>query len=78
MLLLHGLSDSWRSFELALPHLPDSIRVFALSLRGHGDSRRPEAGYHFRDFAADVAAFMDALDLESTVVVGHSMGSAVA
>lgn len=78
VVLLHGVTDSWRSFERVLPYLPSSIRVFALSQRGHGDSDRPEASYHPRDFAADVAAFMDALKLESAVIVGHSMGSYVA
>lgn len=78
VMLLHGVTDSWHSFEPVLPHLPNSIRAFALSQRGHGDSSRPETGYHPRDFARDVAAFMDALKLESAVIVGHSMGSYVA
>ncbi|WP_052367683.1 alpha/beta fold hydrolase [Algiphilus aromaticivorans] len=78
VVLLHGLSDSWYSYERVLPHLPGSIRAFALTLRGHGDSSRPEAGYRFQDYAADVAAFMDALGVEAAVVVGHSLGSAVA
>lgn len=78
VVLLHGLSDSWRSFEPVLPHLPDSIRAFALSQRGHGDSSRPEAGYGARILAADVAAFLDALHVDAAVVVGHSLGSAVA
>jgi non-heme chloroperoxidase len=77
-LLLHGFSDSWHSFELVLPHLPESIRVFTLSQRGHGDSSRPEGTYRIHDFVADVAAFMDALDLQEAVILGHSMGSAVA
>jgi non-heme chloroperoxidase len=78
VLLLHGLSDSWRSFELVLPHLPGSIRAFSLSQRGHGDSDRPESGYQIKDLAEDVKAFMDALDIEKAVILGHSMGSAVA
>ena len=78
VVLLHGYTDSWRSFELALPRLPESIRAFALSQRGHGDSEKPAAGYLPRDFAADVAAFMDALKLKRAIIVGHSMGSAVA
>ena len=40
VIFLHGVTDSWRSFEPVLPHLPGSIRAFALSLRGHGDSSR--------------------------------------
>lgn len=78
VVLLHGITDSCRSFETVVSHLPESIRAFALSQRGHGDSERPESGYHPRDFAADVAAFLDAFDLGSAVVAGHSMGSHVA
>ena len=58
-----------------LPHLPTSFRAFAVTQRGHGDSGRPAAGYRTRDFAADVAAFADALSLGPVLVVGHSMGS---
>jgi pimeloyl-ACP methyl ester carboxylesterase len=78
VVLLHGGTDSWRSFEPVLPFLPSSIRAFALTQRGHGDASRPAAGYHPRDFAADVAAFLDSQGLESAVVAGHSMGSTVA
>lgn len=78
VLLLHGLSDSWHSYEQVLPHLPEDLRAFALTLRGHGDSSRPEGGYRFEDYAADVAAFMDAFHLEAAVIVGHSLGSSIA
>jgi non-heme chloroperoxidase len=78
MLLLHGVTDSWRSFEGVLPYLPESIHSFALTQRGHGDADRPDAGYRIRDFAADVAAFVDAHGLGPTIIVGHSMGSTVA
>lgn len=78
VILLHGVTDSWRSFEPMLPYLPESLRVFALSQRGHGDSDRPAAGYLFPQFAADVAAFMDAVGIDSAVIVGSSMGSSVA
>src|SRR5918994_40377 len=57
VVLLHGGTDSWRSFQPVLPYLPSSIRAFALTQRGHGDARRPGSGYHPREFAADVAAF---------------------
>ena len=75
MLLLHGVTDSRRSFDPVLPHLPESIHAFALTQRGHGDADRPAAGYRTRDFASDALAFMDALGLGPAVLVGHSMGS---
>jgi non-heme chloroperoxidase len=76
--LLHGITDSWRSFEGVLPHLPTSLHTFALSQRGHGDAARPVTGYYPQDFAADLAAFIDALNLGPAVIVGHSMGSYIA
>ena len=75
VLMLHGVTDSWRSFTPVLPHLPASIHAFALSQRGHGDSDCPAAGYRTREFAADLAAFTGVLGLEPAVIVGHSMGS---
>jgi pimeloyl-ACP methyl ester carboxylesterase len=78
VIMLHGFTDSWRSFERVLPYLPDSLNAFAITQRGHGDSEHPEQGYEVRDFVADVAAFMDALGIGQAIVVGHSMGSIVA
>jgi pimeloyl-ACP methyl ester carboxylesterase len=75
VVMLHGVTDSWHSFGPVLPHLPESVHAFALTQRGHGDADRPASGYRTRDFAADVAAFADALRLGPVVVVGHSMGS---
>lgn len=78
VVLLHGLTDSWRSFERAMPHLPGSIRGFSLTQRGHGDASRPETGYRPVDFSEDVAAFMDAVHLDKAVIAGHSSHSFVA
>ena len=78
VVFLHGWSDSWRSFEPLLPQLPPEIRAIALSLRGHSESSRPETGYGTGDFAADVVGFLDAMEIESAVIVGHSMGSTIA
>lgn len=78
VLLLHGASDSWHSYELLLPHLPASMRAYALTHRGHGDADRPTDGYGPGDFAADVVAFMDALDIPSALLVGHSLSTTIA
>jgi pimeloyl-ACP methyl ester carboxylesterase len=78
VILLHGYTDSRRSYDRILPLLPSSFHVFAVTHRGHGDSGKPEAGYTPSHFAADLAAFLDAMRIESAVIVGHSMGSTVA
>jgi len=78
VILLHGYTDSWRSFESVLPYLPHNLRVFAITQRGHGNSSKPDSGYHPTDFAADIAAFIKMMDLGSVIIVGHSMGGVIA
>lgn len=78
VVLLHGVTDSLRSWEPVLPYLPSSIRAFAVTQRGHGDADRPAAGYHPHDFATDVVAFLDAVGVEQAVLAGHSMSSYIA
>lgn len=78
IVLLPGLTDSWRSYERVLPFLPSSVRVIAVSLRGHGDSDKPESGYAAKDFAGDVIALLDHLGVSSVVAVGHSSAGLVA
>lgn len=72
VVLLPGLSDSWRSFEPVLAELPPELRVLAVSQRGHGQSSCPLSGYRPRDYAGDVVAFLDALGIARAVLVGHS------
>ena len=75
VVLLHGMSDSLRSFETVLPYLSESVHAYAITQRGHGDADRPQVGYRPQDTAADVAAFMDAVGIERAVVAGSSWGS---
>jgi non-heme chloroperoxidase len=78
VIFLHGLTDSWRSFESVLSFLPYNIHAFVISQRGHGDSDRPLNGYTPKDFAADVVDFMQLQNLKTAYIVGHSMGGVVA
>lgn len=72
VLLLHGLGDSWRSYEPVLTHLPESVPAIALTQRGHGDSSHPPEGYRLGDYVDDLVAFLDALDLDAVILAGHS------
>jgi non-heme chloroperoxidase len=74
VIFLHGITDSWHSFESVLANLPYSIHAFAISQRGHGDSERPLQNYTPKDFAADVAEFIKQKKLGKAFIAGHSMG----
>lgn len=74
LLLLHGITDTWRSFEPVLPWLPHEWHVISLTQRGHGGSDTAPA-YRTRDFAQDAAAVAEEFSLPPCIVVGHSMGA---
>jgi pimeloyl-ACP methyl ester carboxylesterase len=78
VLMLHGWTDSQRSFEPVFPHLPSAVRAIAPTQRGHGDADRPADGYSPSDLAGDAVALLDSLGIDRAVLVGHSMGAWVA
>lgn len=79
MVLLHGITSSVQSWVRVAPALADRYRVYALDMRGHGDSIKPARGvYSLRHTADDALAFIESLGLEAPVVIGHSWGGATA
>lgn len=79
VVLLHGITSSAQSWVRVGPVLADRYRVYALDMRGHGDSIKPSAGtYSLRHTADDAAAFIETLGLEHPVLIGHSWGGATA
>lgn len=79
VLLLHGITSTALSWVRVGPALADRYRVYALDMRGHGDSVKAARGaYNIRHTADDVAEFMKALGLERPVLIGHSWGGTTA
>lgn len=75
---LHGLTASHMNFVGIAERLAGQCSVFALDLRGRGDSDKPAGPYGMAQHARDVAAAMRAMGLGPSMVVGHSMGAFVA
>ncbi len=77
--MLHGWMDNAASF-CALAPLLHAREIVALELPGHGHSQHRPAGvhYHFVDYIADVVAAVEVLGWERFVLLGHSLGAAVA
>ncbi|KQU79482.1 alpha/beta hydrolase [Mesorhizobium sp. Root102] len=76
LLLVHGFTDTSRSFSLLAPHLAGR-RLIMPDLRGHGASQAGQ-GCAIADFADDIAGLIQCLRLDRPVVVGHSLGAMVA
>jgi len=79
VLFVHSLAGNGGQWALQLDHLRRHRRAVAFDLRGHGDSDPADDGdYTVPALAQDVAAVADQLDLRHFVLVGHSLGAAVA
>jgi pimeloyl-ACP methyl ester carboxylesterase len=80
VVLLHGigLDAAAISWKRALPSLAADRRVLALDLPGHGRSDKPARSYTTAYYGAVLEAFLDSLGVERVVLVGISMGGALA
>jgi non-heme chloroperoxidase len=78
VIMLHGYTDSSYSFQSLMDRLDPTIQAIAIDQRGHGESSKPGCCYAPQDFAADVVAFMNARQIKTATIVGHSMGGVIA
>lgn len=81
IVFVHGLGGSQSTWQIVLGELADRYRVTAIDLPGHGlsDKSTPaQSDYSVEALASAVAEALRALKVAPAVVVGHSLGGAVA
>jgi len=78
VVLVHGWACNRQDYDALTNALPDDYRVLAVDLAEHGESRSDRTVWTIREFAHDVAAVLEAQSVDECVVVGHSLGGAVA
>jgi Predicted hydrolases or acyltransferases (alpha/beta hydrolase superfamily) len=76
LILIHGAGGSHLHWPAALRRMPGAT-VYAVDLPGHGRSEGP-GRERIEDYVADIVRFMDAVGVSRGVLVGHSMGGAIA
>jgi pimeloyl-ACP methyl ester carboxylesterase len=76
VVLVHGITESARSWDPVVDRLAGTHRVVTLDLRGHGESGTATR-YDLEAMAGDVAAVIAAADVSRPHLVGHSLGGAV-
>jgi pimeloyl-ACP methyl ester carboxylesterase len=74
MVCLHGHTGQARIWDEFAEAMRDSYHVYAVDQRGHGESGHAKDGYARDRFVEDLAAFVDALELERFTLSGLSMG----
>jgi pimeloyl-ACP methyl ester carboxylesterase len=78
LLLLHGGSTRWQTYQGLLEPLSRRWHVLAPDLRGHGASSWTPGRYRLWDYAADIVSMLERTVGEPAVIVGHSLGGEVA
>ncbi len=78
ILLLHGWGDSSKGTVDFAKKLDDRFEVICIDLPGFGGSQAPESSWGLDNYADFVCSFISKLNLNLSVVIGHSNGGAIA
>lgn len=73
VLLVHGFPESWWAFHKLIPLLARRHRVFAVDLRGFGDSAPAEAGFTSAVAAEDLHQLIAHLDVGPVHLSGQDI-----
>lgn len=74
LLFIPGMGCTAYIFDQFANRFTGQFRVLAFTRRGHGDSDYPETGYDADTLTEDLRQFLDELDIDQVILVGHSMG----
>ncbi len=77
IIILHGFFASSRNWRQVADKLSINHHVYVLDMRNHGVSPH-HMNMDYPDMAADLLAFMDAHNINTANLLGHSMGGKVA
>lgn len=78
LILIHGGAVDARFFDKNIEALAAHFRVIALDLWGHGHTADRDGPFTLESFSTDVAELIERVAGDSTHVLGHSIGAAVA
>jgi pimeloyl-ACP methyl ester carboxylesterase len=78
LVLLHGYPLDHHLWDAVAPLLSDTFDLIIPDLRGFGGSSTVDTFYAMEDFATDIAALLDRLNIQKAALAGHSMGGYVA
>jgi pimeloyl-ACP methyl ester carboxylesterase len=81
LVFLHGLGGSQSTWQVVLGDLVERYRVLAIDLPGHGSSDKGDSAtvdYSVESLSAAVAEAIEAFKAGPTLLIGHSLGGAIA
>ena len=77
LLFLHGWCIDGNYWKNQLEYFSKNYNVYAIDLPGFGKSKAERTNWTIEEYANDVTAFIDAMNLKHVVIIGHSMAGEI-
>jgi pimeloyl-ACP methyl ester carboxylesterase len=75
VIMLPGAGFSANLFKNQIEEFKEKFRVISLDKRGHGKSEKVDFGYRVSRFGKDLHDFLEFLELDSVIIIAHSLGA---
>lgn len=77
LLFLHGWCIDGTYWKNQVEYFTKNYNVYAIDLPGFGKSKTERTNWTIEEYAKDVTAFIDTMNLKNVVIVGHSMAGEI-
>ncbi|MDH3243496.1 MAG: alpha/beta hydrolase [Saprospiraceae bacterium] len=77
LIFLHGWCINCTYWKAQIDHFGTAYATFAPDLVGFGNSKGNRSNWSIESYARDLAEFIEALDLQNIILIGHSMSGMV-
>ncbi|MBN1970400.1 MAG: alpha/beta hydrolase [Candidatus Delongbacteria bacterium] len=77
LLFLHGWCNDGMYWKNQVDYFSKTYNVFAIDLPGFGKSKAERTNWTIEEYANDVTAFIDTMNLKNVVIIGHSMAGEI-
>ncbi len=77
LLFLHGWCINATYWQSQIEYFSNNYNVLAIDLPGFGKSKAPRTDWTIEEYASDVMAFIDTMNLKNVVIIAHSMAGEI-
>ena len=77
LLFIHGWCIDATYWKNQVEYFSENYNVYAIDLPGFGKSKAERVNWTVEEYANDVSAFIDKMNLKNVVIIGHSMAGEI-
>lgn len=77
LMFLHGWCINGTYWKNQVEYFSNNYNVYAIDLPGFGKSKAERTNWTIEEYANDVTAFIDTMNLKNVIIIGHSMAGEI-